>query len=251
MREMDVTRLGGMLRDAGKTVVFTGAGMSTETGIPDFRGPSGLWKTNMPIDFQEFIASRDKRREAWRRKFAMEEVFRSARPGPGHQALAGLVASGRVSLIITQNIDNMHQNAGVSSDRVVELHGNGSYAHCLSCGLRHELDEVRSVFEETGDPPDCRACGGLVKTATISFGQAMPEDEMTRAEMAAESCDLMLALGSSLTVWPAAGLPILAKQTGARLAILNAEPTELDELADVLIRDNLSDVLPKVAAACE
>lgn len=251
MREMDVTRLGGMLRDAGKTVVFTGAGMSTETGIPDFRGPSGLWKTNMPIDFQEFIASRDKRREAWRCKFTMEEVFRSARPGPGHQALAGLVASGHVSLIITQNIDNMHQNAGVPSDQVIELHGNGSYAHCLSCGLRHELDEVRSVFEETGDPPDCRACGGLVKTATISFGQAMPEDEMTRAETAAESCDLMLALGSSLTVWPAAGLPILAKQTGARLAILNAEPTELDELADVVIRDNLSDVLPKVAAACE
>lgn len=246
MTQTQVTRLKEMVRDAQDAVVFTGAGMSTETGIPDFRGPGGLWKTNMPIDFQEFVASADKRREAWRRKFAMEEVFRSARPGPGHHALATLVASNRVSVVITQNIDNMHQNAGIPPERVIELHGNGSYATCLSCGVRHELDDIRSVFDATGDPPDCHACGGIVKTATISFGQAMPEDEMMRAEAAAASCELMLALGSSLTVWPAAGLPILAKQSGAQLAILNGEPTELDEFADVVIRDNLSEVLPRL-----
>lgn len=251
MSEIKVIRLAHMLREVGKTVVFTGAGMSTETGIPDFRGPGGLWKTNMPIDFKDFVSSAERRREAWRRKFAMEDVFRTARPGPGHRALAELVVKDRVSLVITQNIDNMHQNAGVPPDQVIELHGNGSYATCLSCGIRHELPSIRSAFETTGDPPDCRACGGIVKTATISFGQAMPEDKMMRAEVAAASCKLMLALGSSLTVWPAAGLPILAKQNGARLAILNNEPTELDDFADVVIHENLSEVLPQLAAACE
>ena len=151
----DVARLRAMIDEAARIAVFTGAGMSTECGIPDFRGPGGLWKTNMPIDFQSFVASAEMRREAWRRKFAMEDVFRAARPGPGHLALADLVASGRVLKVITQNIDNMHQNAGIAAERVIELHGNGSYATCLACGLRHELDEIRHHVAVTGEPPDC------------------------------------------------------------------------------------------------
>ena len=237
-----------MVRQANRVVAFTGAGISTECGIPDFRSPGGLWSNNMPIDFQTFLSSKEMRIEAWRRKFAMEDAFRSARPGRGHRALAHLVRIGKASHVITQNIDNLHQASGVPDDRVVELHGNGSYAHCLDCACRHELDEVRAVFEGTGEPPDCAMCGGIVKTATISFGQAMPEEAMARAEAATYDCDLFLSIGSSLVVFPAAGFPLVAKRNGARLVIINRDPTEFDDVADLVISEDIGNVLEPLAA---
>ncbi|ESR23328.1 SIR2 family NAD-dependent protein deacylase [Lutibaculum baratangense] len=232
-----------MVREARRVVAFTGAGISTECGIPDFRSPGGLWATNRPIDYDSFVSSAGMRREAWRRVFAMEPVFRAAEPGRGHRALAHLVRIGKASAIITQNIDNLHQRSGVPAGRIVELHGNGSYATCLGCGLRHELDEIRGPFLETEEPPACRGCGGMVKTATVSFGQTMPEDEMARAAEEAEACDLFLAIGSSLVVYPAAGFPLMAKRAGARLVIVNREPTDLDPFADMTITSDIGDSL--------
>jgi NAD-dependent deacetylase len=210
------------------------------TGLPQFRG---LWTNNMPVDFQSFISCSEMRAEAWRRKFALEDAFRNARPGRGHRAIAHLATIGKASHVITQNIDNLHQLSGVPDEQVIELHGNGSYAHCLDCGSRHEIDEIRPVFEAEGAPPDCRDCGGLVKTATISFGQAMPAEAMARAEEATLACDLFLAIGSSLVVFPAAGFPMLAKRNGACLVIINRDPTELDDIADHVIRADIGGVL--------
>jgi NAD-dependent deacetylase len=232
-----------LLSGARSAVVFTGAGVSTGSGIPDFRSPGGLWSKNRPIDYPAFISSREMRREAWRRKFAMDDATRGAAPNAAHHAIARLVEQGSVSLVVTQNIDGLHEASGVPQDRLIELHGNGTYAACLDCRLRYELDEIRSTFEATGDPPDCRRCGGLVKSATISFGQAMPTEALQRVEAAARAADLFLALGSSLVVFPAAGLPLVAKRAGATLVIGNREPTELDRHADLLLRDDLVDLL--------
>ena len=236
-----------LIDEASRVVVFTGAGISTESGIPDFRSPGGLWTKMAPIDFGDFIRSADMRREAWRRKFEIDKTIVSADPNKGHMAIAKLVDMGKVTHVITQNIDNLHQASGIPPARIIELHGNGTYAKCLDCGLRHELAEVRVVFEETGEPPACLSCGGIVKSATISFGQAMPEAEMRRAEEATLACDLFLAIGSSLQVYPAAGFPIIAKRNGARLVILNRDPTELDEIADLVVNDEIGPTLAPIA----
>jgi NAD-dependent deacetylase len=230
-----------MLRAAERVVVFTGAGISTESGIPDFRSPGGIWTKMAPIDFEDFVRSAEMRREAWRRRFAMEETFAAAQPNDGHRAIAQLVASGKVSHVITQNVDNLHQQSGVPAGQVIELHGNTRYAKCLDCGARAELAPVRAHFETEGEPPDCVNCGGLLKTATISFGQAMPELEMARAEAATLACDLFLVLGSSLVVYPAAGFPRLAERNGAKLVIVNREPTEQDDIADLVIHAGIGD----------
>jgi NAD-dependent deacetylase len=227
-----------------RAVAFTGAGISTECGIPDFRSPGGLWTKNQPIEFSDFIARKEMRDEAWRRKFAMEDSFRNAKPGRGHRALASLLQRGKLSSVITQNIDNLHQVSGIPDGKVIELHGNGSYATCLDCGIRYELDWVKERFEKSnGSAPDCADCGGPVKSATISFGQSMPEEPMRQAEIETMAADLFVAIGSSLVVWPAAGFPLRAKRNGARLVILNREPTELDDVADLVIREDIGDVL--------
>ena len=236
-------RLAGMLRAAERVAVFTGAGISTESGIPDFRSPGGIWTKMAPIDFQDFVASAEMRREAWRRRFAMEETFAASRPNAGHRAVAELVHAGLATHVITQNIDNLHQQSGVAEDRVIKIHGNTRYAKCLDCGRREELAPIRAHFETSGDAPDCAACGGILKTATISFGLAMPEAEMARAEAATLACDLFLVLGSSLVVYPAAGIPLLAKRRGARLIIVNREPTEQDAYADLVIRGQIGPIL--------
>jgi NAD-dependent deacetylase len=241
--DRDIGALAAMLRQAHKAVVFTGAGISTESGIPDFRSPGGIWTRMAPIDFGDFIGSADMRREAWRRRFAMEESFAAARPNAGHTAIASLVADGRVSRVITQNIDNLHQESGVPDDRIIEIHGNTRYAKCLECGKRTELAPIRAHFETHGDPPDCDFCGGIVKTATISFGQAMPEEEMARAEEATLACDLFLVLGSSLVVYPAAGFPTLAKRNGSRLVIINREQTDQDRIADLVLHREIGPTL--------
>ena len=236
-----------MLGQARAMVGFTGAGISTEAGIPDFRSPGGFWTRYKPIEFKEFLASADMRREAWRRYFAIRETVEKASPGRGHMALARLVGQGRMHSIITQNIDNLHQLSGVPQERLIELHGNGSYARCLACGQRHELAFVRAHFEQFGDPPDCGACGGLVKSATISFGQPMPELEMQRAREAIANCDLMLALGSSLVVQPAAHFTLTAKRFGAKLVIINREPTGYDAYADLVIHADIGELLAGLA----
>jgi NAD-dependent deacetylase len=235
------------IEEAYRVVVFTGAGISTESGIPDFRSPGGLWTKMAPIDFQDFVSSADIRAEAWRRKFEIDKTITQADPNKGHMAIAKLVDEGKVSHVITQNIDNLHQNSGIPGEKIIELHGNGTYAKCLDCGERHELFWVREMFEASGRAPDCRSCSGIVKSATISFGQAMPEEEMNRAHEATLGCDLFLAIGSSLQVYPAAGFPILAKRNGATLVILNREPTELDQIADLVIHNEIGATLAPIA----
>ena len=231
------------LDEAGRVVAFTGAGISTESGIPDFRSPGGLWSKNQPIPFKEFVASEEARIESWRRKAAIDPSIAAASPSRGHRVLADLVARGKVTHVITQNIDNLHQLAGTPDDKVIELHGNGRYAACLDCGKRCELDWVFAQLEQTERAPDCVDCGGLIKSATISFGQPMPEAAMQQARAATLSADLFLAIGSSLQVYPAAGFPVLAKQNGARLVIVNREPTPLDELADLVIHGEIGEVM--------
>jgi NAD-dependent deacetylase len=235
-------RLRHLIATSDDVVPFTGAGISTECGIPDFRSPGGLWTRNQPIPFDVFMSSREMRNEAWRRRFAMAQELGGAEPGRGHLAIASLYKAGKVQGVVTQNIDGLHQRAGVAAQDVVELHGNTTYATCLACGVRYELDWVRERFEGSGEAPDC-ACGGHIKTATISFGQAMPEDAMARAQELTLACDLFLAIGSSLVVWPAAGFPVMAKRNGARLVIINREETELDDMADLVINADIGTVL--------
>ncbi len=233
---------------ARNVTVFTGAGISTESGIPDFRSPGGVWIRMKPIYFQDFVASEAKRREAWSRTFSGVAGWTGAKPNSGHAAVAELVRRGKAGAVITQNVDNLHQDSGVAADTVIELHGNASYATCLDCGLRHELDSLRAPFVERGEIPLCRDCGGLVKTATISFGQPMPPGPMARAEAATLACDLFLVLGSSLVVFPAAGFPLLAKRNGARLAIVNREATDQDSLADLVLHGEIGATMAAVVA---
>lgn len=235
-----------IVEDAEHIAAFTGAGISTESGIPDFRSKDSAWKRHPPIPFEEFMASETARMESWRRKFAMDDSFKDAAPNTGHYALARLVAGDRIHSIITQNIDGLHQASGVPREKIIELHGNGTYAKCLGCGVRHELAAVRNRFEASNRAPQC-LCGGIVKTATIAFGQAMPNEEMRRAHAATLQCDLMLAIGSSLVVYPAAGFPVLAKENGAQLVIINREETALDAIADIVIRAPIGEVLAPFA----
>ncbi len=232
-----------MLARARRVAAFTGAGISTESGIPDFRSPGGLWTRHKPIDFEAFLGSEAARAEAWRRRFAMDEVLRAARPNRGHAAVAELVREGKVASVITQNIDGLHQASGVPEAAVVELHGNTTYAACLDCEARYALDPLREQFERDGKAPRCPRCHGFIKTATISFGQPMPAAAMRRAEAETLACDLFLVMGSSLVVYPAAGFPRLAKQAGAQLAIVNREPTELDFLADLVLHRSIGETL--------
>jgi NAD-dependent deacetylase len=235
--------LARMITEASRVVVFTGAGISTESGVPDFRSPGGVWSRMKPIYFQDFVRSQDARREAWTRVFNRTAGWTGADPNAGHAAVARLTASGKASSVITQNVDNLHQDSGVPADQVIELHGNASFAHCLDCGARHEFADLEAPFRERGEIPSCRVCGGLVKTATVSFGQPLPRDIMARATTETLACDLFLVLGSSLVVVPAADLPVMAKSNGARLVIVNREPTAVDRLADLVLHDEIGPVM--------
>ncbi len=246
MSRNDLARL---IADARRIAVFTGAGISTESGIPDFRSPGGVWSRMQPIYFQDFVTREDRRREAWTRTFSGAARWVGAEPNAGHMAVARLVAQGKASAVITQNVDNLHQASGVPPDKVIELHGNASYATCLECGLRHELEVLKQSFLGAGEIPRCRECAGLVKTATISFGQPMPPEPMARAEEETLACDLFLVLGSSLVVYPAASFPLVAKRNGAKLAILNRDPTELDDYADLVLHDEIGPVMTAASPA--
>ena len=232
------------LLDASKrAVVFTGAGISTESGIPDFRSPGGVWTKYQPIQFQDFVASEESRRESWRRRIAMTDTFTSSEPNRGHRAVAELVRRGTVSSVITQNIDGLHQDSGVPDEQIIELHGNVTYATCLSCAKRFELDAIYEACEVDETLPICDVCDGTIKTATISFGQAMPEEEMMRAQEETLACDLFIVLGSSLVVYPAAGFPITAKQNGAKFVIINRDPTDQDPMADLVLNSQIGETL--------
>jgi NAD-dependent deacetylase len=241
-----VDRLRELVAASRQAVVFTGAGISTESGIPDFRSPGGIWSRHKPIYFDDFMASEEKRRDYWRLKFLADRDIRGAKPNAGHLAVAELVRSGKVSHVITQNVDGLHQASGIPEGQVIELHGNTTYAACLNCSRRFELGPIRAAFESDASLPVCDRCRGIVKTATVSFGQAMPPEAMRRAEEAALACDLFLAVGSSLVVYPAAGFPELAKHNGARLVILNRDPTPLDPLADLVLNAEIGTTLSAV-----
>lgn len=241
-------RLKSMLKQCRQAVVFTGAGISTESGIPDFRSPGGIWSKHKPIDFSDFLASAEARRDSWRLKFKFDEDLKNAEPNRGHRAITKLVADNIVSHVITQNVDGLHQRSGVPEARVIELHGNTTYAHCLDCGQRYDLELIKQNFQRNESLPVCDHCDGIVKTATISFGQAMPEKEMIKAQAATEACDLFLAIGSSLVVYPAASFPSVAKRNDAQLVIINREPTDLDDIADLVINDEIGQVLGNATA---
>lgn len=242
----DLDHLKQLIVDARRVVAFTGAGISTESGIPDFRSPGGFWTKYQPIDFRDFVRSEDLRREAWRRKFSTDATTRQATPNAGHRALARLAEDDKLTALITQNIDGLHQASGVSDEQIIELHGNGTYASCLDCDKRYEIEWARRIFSNDETLPTCTTCHGLVKTATISFGQSMPEAPMRRAQEATLDADLFIVLGSSLVVYPAAGFPIMAKQNGAGLVIINREATEQDELADLVIHAEIGTTMSYV-----
>jgi len=242
----EIDRLRELIDGAKRIVAFTGAGISTESGIPDFRSPGGIWTKYQPIYFDDFMSSEEMRREAWRRKFATDETMTRAEPNAGHRALAKLVEQGRMSAIITQNVDGLHQRSGVPAARIIELHGNSTYASCLDCGHRYELAPIKKAFQADGSLPICEKCEGIVKTATISFGQAMPEIQMARAQDETMQCDLFIVLGSSLVVYPAAGFPRIAKRRGAPLVILNRDPTDQDDDADLVIHGEIGPTMSRV-----
>jgi NAD-dependent deacetylase len=241
----DLRKFVSLINAAARIVVFTGAGISTESGIPDFRSPGGIWTKQTPIDFSDFMRSDQARRETWRRRFAMEPSLRESAPNRGHRAVAELIRSGKAAAVVTQNIDGLHQDSGIPDDKVIELHGNTTYAHCLDCGSRYEIDALRIDFEQDQIVPHC-ACGGWVKTATISFGQTMPLNEMRRAERETLLADLFIAIGSSLVVYPAAGFPELAKRNGSSLVILNLQQTGLDDIADLVLNRPIGETLGEV-----
>ena len=241
----DAALLAKWLASASSAVAFTGAGISTESGIPDFRSPNGIWSKASPVYFNDFLRSAAARQEYWRQKSVAHVDFENARPNAGHRALADWEAAGKLTGVITQNIDGLHQAAG--SRRVLELHGTAREVACLECHRRSPADPWVQKFLETQTVPDCPDCGGLLKHATISFGQALDESVLEAALRLARECDLFLALGSSLVVHPAAGLPALAKENGARLVIVNRDPTPLDGIADLVIRESIGATLTQAA----
>ena len=241
-----ILKLEDLIKKSKKIVFFTGAGISTNSGIPDFRGPKGVWKTSTPIYFQDFLSSKEKRIESWQRKFGNELSIDSAKPNEGHKKIAEIM-NRKDSFLITQNVDNLHQDSGIDEDKISELHGNATYAKCLKCKKRYELDDLKAKFLRTKEPPLCSECDGIIKTATISFGQAMPEEEMQISQRKAIESDLFICVGTSLAVFPAADIPILAKETGAQLVIVNNEPTQMDQIADLVINNDISKVFSEIS----
>ncbi len=235
------------LTQARRAVVFTGAGISTESGIPDFRSPGGVWATNQPVYYEDFLASAEARHEYWRQKSEAHDAMFEAQPNTGHQMLAAWESKGNLRGIITQNIDGLHQRAG--NTNVLELHGTALHIICIDCNHQYEAGPLVTDFRETNKVPPCPNCGGRLKHATISFGQSLVEEVLTEAYRWSEEADLMLAIGSSLVVTPAADLPRLAHQSGARLVIINRNSTPLDDLADVVVRESIGDWLQQLTQA--
>jgi NAD-dependent deacetylase len=244
-------RLVELLRESRRMLVFTGAGISTGSGIQDYRGPQGVWKTRRPVYYQDFLRSHEARVEYWDQKLESWPTMRDASPNESHRAIARLEAAGRVLMVATQNIDGLHSRAGTSADRLVELHGTALEVECVDCGRRSEPEPHIKRYATTREPPVCAECGGAIKTATISFGQSLRPDDLDRAFAAARTTDLVIALGSTLSVQPAASLPLAAAERGAPYVIINLGPTEHDDIVAVTLRleGDVSEILPPAVEA--
>jgi NAD-dependent deacetylase len=246
-----LSNLAELVRRSHRVVVFTGAGISTESGIPDFRGPGGVWTKFDPADFHidRFLASPESRRRYWLRSTEFYRTIAEAKPNPTHYAVVELERMGKLGAVLTQNVDGLHQAAGSSADSVVELHGTHRFVSCLSCGHSHPRDAFQARVSTSGEAPDCERCGGLMKPATISFGQQLKPEVLQRAALETEHCDLFLVIGSSLVVYPAAGFPLVAVQRGAALAIVNNQETPHDEHAEVVVRAGAGETMQHVIQA--
>ena len=251
MSEQLISTVRDWLAAAERVVVLTGAGISTDSGIPDFRGPQGVWTKNPGAEkmatLQHYMADRAVRVRAWRSR--LETFARQRDPNAGHRALVELERRGQLHTLITQNVDGLHQLAGTSPDRVVEIHGTVREVVCMACDERAPMERALARVEAGEEDPPCRTCGGILKSATISFGQSLVPDDLARAQHAAADCDLMLAVGSTLSVYPVAGVVPIAKRAGARIVIVNAEPTEMDDVADAVLRGSISEILPRLVRA--
>ena len=250
MTDVSYDDIAAWVRDSSRVVVLTGAGISTESGIPDFRGPQGLWTKNPEAEkmatLQYYMSDREIRVRAWRSRIDHEAW--TAQPNAGHHALADLETKGKVHTLVTQNVDGLHQMAGSTPDRIIEIHGTMREVNCMSCGERAPMERALARVRAGEDDPACRTCGGILKSATISFGQQLVQEDLERAYLAAEGCDLFLAVGTSLVVYPVADLPRVALAAGARLIIVNAEETPYDGVASAVVRERIGDVLPKIVA---
>ncbi len=248
MSETDVDTVASWLREARSVAILTGAGISTESGIPDFRGPDGVWTKNPAAErtatIQHYVADRDHRVRSWANR--ADSPMHNAEPNAGHYALTALEGKGKLDTLVTQNIDGLHHAAGTAPERIVEIHGTVRDYACLGCGDRGPIEVVLDRVRNGDEDPHCEQCGGLLKSATISFGQALIAEDLERAQLAAASCDLFLAIGTSLTVYPVAALPEIALQSGARLVILNAQETPYDPAAAAILRDGIGTVLPGI-----
>jgi NAD-dependent deacetylase len=241
------------IESAQRIVALTGAGISTESGIPDFRGPKGVWTLNPGAErmanLSDYMSDTSVRRAAWKRR--LESSFDERQPNAGHRALVWLEKRGKLHALITQNIDRLHHKAGSAPEQVIELHGNALEVVCMSCDERAPMERALARVRAGEEDPPCRSCGGILKSATISFGQGLVPGDLRRAERAAATCDLLLAVGSTLSVFPAAGVVPIAKSAGARVVILNAQPTEMDELADAVVRGPIGHLLPVLVGELE
>jgi len=246
--ERDFERVRGWITEAGSVAVLTGAGISTDSGIPDFRGPKGLWTKNPEAEkmatLQNYVADLEVRKRSWQWRLETEEEKRE--PNAGHHALARLEQLGRLETLVTQNVDGLHQAAGSHPERIVEIHGTLQEVECLSCAERAPMSRALDRVVAGEEDPPCRSCGGILKSATISFGQGLVGRDLERAERAARSCDLLLAIGTTLAVYPIAAMVPVAKESGARIVIVNGEATEMDGLADALLRGSISEILPRL-----
>lgn len=229
---MGVEDFAARLKTCGKVVFFTGAGISTESGIPDFRSPGGIWTRHQPVYFDEFLASEEARIRHWRMKKETHELYNNVKPNAGHYAIAEFDKRGQLLGLITQNIDGLHSLAGVSDEKIIELHGTDRFLKCLDCEKIFEPEPIYQTIVGDFKAPTCDGCGGFIKSATISFGQQMPMDAMRRAQQLSENAEIFIVVGTSLQVQPAASFPVIAKRSGASLAIINRDPTPLDDLAD-------------------
>jgi NAD-dependent deacetylase len=245
-----IRKVRGWINQARSVVALTGAGISTDSGIPDFRGPQGVWTKNPEAEkqatIQHYVADREVRKRAWQSR--LELSGRQAQPNAGHHALVALERRGKLDALITQNVDGLHVAAGSARERVVEVHGTTREVVCLACGERAAMERALARVRAGEEDPPCRTCGGILKSATISFGQSLVPEDIARAQRAARECDLMLAIGTKLSVWPVAGVVPTAKDAGARVVILNAEPTDMDNLADVILRGAIGELLPRLVA---
>ena len=244
MREELLAAFVSLLRPARRILAFTGAGISTRSNIPDYRGPAGVYRNRSPVYYQDFIASDSARREYWRFKLDGYAAFRDAKPNSAHQALVELEKRGQLGLVVTQNVDGLHQLSGLSSERLVELHGNNREVECDACGVREDPERCMVSFAETEEPPRCLGCGGWMKPAVVMFGQPLAIDNLHKAQAASRVADLVLALGSSLVVTPAADIPLLGVRAGAGYVIINQGQTPHDQLATLRIDGDVADYLP-------